>query len=177
MSLITECFSRVRSGTPPFSRLIAYDLYDGPMSGLVECTGGGEWYWFLLLAWDENQHDRAFSLAPVDGKLVQEMISRLAKLDDPSWPEWWLNASGSSEKLDAMATVFADVKHNAARELCVVVSSALLEDLKSWSCIRTEEQRRAFLQLSRRTPADSELTDAPFDAWLHFVNSTEWTAL
>lgn len=168
---IPDCLGSVQAGPSPFGRLVAFHVYDGPVSGLIECTSTGEFFLFRLLAWDERQHDRVFSLAPLNGESARRLIADLAEFDDPNWPQWWLNARGSDEKEHAMDRLIDEAWRNAGAVCCVIITSALLKEVKGSVLVTADNERRAFEELDKRTPPDSELTDAPFEAWQRFVDS------
>jgi len=72
----------------PFSRIIAFDYYDGPTSGVIQCKQCLDAYKFEMLAWDEGQDVRVFSLALLPSHTFTRLMKALAPLGSPSWPVW-----------------------------------------------------------------------------------------
>ena len=164
-----DCIANVTPGPSPFGRLIAFSLYDGPIAGLIECASTGEQFLFQLLAWDRKQQNRVFSLSPIDARVGTKLVASLSQLDQPVWPEWWLDANDSSDADNSMQRFIADAWRAAATPSCLVISSALLVNLISKRTIASDEEQKTFARLSKRTPLESEVTDASFEAWEQFV--------
>ena len=165
-----ECIENAVSSQSPFRRLIAFELYDGPVSGLVECESTGECLLFQLLAWDHKHHDRVFSLTPIGTEVARELIAALGELDDPTWPEWWLDANDSPEKEAAMTRLIEGAWQAAGRACCVIIASSLLGRPKGLRVI-AEEERASFDDL-RRMPPGSAPSDPAFESWQRFVSLT-----
>ncbi len=72
----------------PFSRIIALDYYDGPISGAAQCAQCSAEYRFEMLAWDDSQDVRIYSLAPLPPQSVAQLTAALSETGPPSWPVW-----------------------------------------------------------------------------------------
>ena len=63
-----------------YDRLIAFETYDGPTTGVVFLEGSTEGFVFRLLAWDERQQRRVFSLSEIDANEGRDVISAFQQL-------------------------------------------------------------------------------------------------
>ena len=66
----------------PFSRALVTDYYDGAKEGVVECGRCHTVYAFRMLAWDDSQNVRVYSLADLDSSfetVAEELLGR------PAW--------------------------------------------------------------------------------------------
>jgi hypothetical protein len=166
------CLATAKPGKSPFARLVAFQLYDGPVSGLVDCTVGDEMFLFRLLAWDDGHHDRVFSLAPVHLDHAISLISDLSKLDKPSWPEWWLDAGGDANIDAAMERLIHSAWQRAGSTCAVVLSPELLREVKAVRVLDSAYDNEVFTHLDRRSEPDLILTESPFDVWKSFVEGS-----
>jgi hypothetical protein len=70
-----------------FNRMILFDWYDGPASGLVVDTRSDALYYFYLLDWDSNHRMRIFALFEVPSH-VMDSLMQLTNAS-PKWPVWF----------------------------------------------------------------------------------------
>ncbi len=72
----------------PFSRILALGFYDGPTSGVLQCSTCSAVYKFDMLDWDDDHEVRIFRLAPVPPDSLDRCVSILAAAGPPRWPVW-----------------------------------------------------------------------------------------
>lgn len=171
MTFDSECLSSIKAGSVPFARLVAYDIYDGPVSGLIECQSTKEWFLFRLLAWDEQQHHRVFSLAPISSEVATKTVSAFAQLESPRWPEWWLNAAGNESAGDVISQSFERAGRDAGLVCCVIVAPALLGALHASACILSEQDRTHFEKLNVLNAVEPMLTTTSYMDWMRFIEA------
>src|SRR4051794_30325307 len=88
----------------PFGRLRATGYYDGPTEGLVECGTCKTTYSFHKLDWDDQQDVRIFSLSPIVGRAIDDLVQSPG-VPKANWPSWVLAREDSADfaaKVDAM---------------------------------------------------------------------------
>jgi hypothetical protein len=74
------------SAACPFRRMVAFDWYDGPTSGVTLCEQCSTSYHFMLVDWDAEHEIRVFSLSPLPGGSFEKALELFP--DKPSWPAW-----------------------------------------------------------------------------------------
>lgn len=85
--------------------IIALDFYDGATEGFALSLGVYGPCYFKMLAWDDNQEQRLFALAKIDGALIEELITLLEPQESvPSsriWiPKWKFRKAGEEKRAD-----------------------------------------------------------------------------
>jgi hypothetical protein len=71
-----------------FSRIIAFDWYDGPLSGLAKCGCCDPVYLLSPLAMREALELRVFALFPRELDQFDALASTLSATEAPRWPTW-----------------------------------------------------------------------------------------
>lgn len=92
----------IKPGRNPFSRMVVLDYYDGPVSGAAQCPSGPA-FQFEMLAWDDRQDTRVFSLAALPPENFERLTEALSRFGEPRWPVWapnWGEASQENETLE-----------------------------------------------------------------------------
>ena len=117
----------VRLVSSPFTRLIATGYYDGPTEGLIECGTCRTTYSFHKLDWDDQQDVRVFSISPIMGRGLEELIQNEAVLE-PKWPNWVLADEAPGE----FGGKVEDLRRSAAPEEFIVVTESLLRQITLW---------------------------------------------
>jgi hypothetical protein len=159
-------------GSPsPFERLIAFGIYDGPTSGIIFCRDSQEPFLFRLLAWDERQKQRVFSLAVLDGLVVTETVRQLEGLEPANWPEWWLSGKWQGDEQVRVRAMLTSLTTSTAHVKAVVVSEQLLHVIQRARRISTPAEEAMFRRMNVRQSDEAEVTDSTFEEWLNFVNS------
>lgn len=116
-------------GVPsPFSRLVATGYYDGPTAGVVECDACKTVYSFHKLDWDDQQDVRVFSLSPIVGARLDDLV-RAPGASQPKWPAWVLFAVGGTADLAAHVD---ELRGSASPEEFIVATEDLLRRLEVW---------------------------------------------
>jgi len=85
------CCQMLSSEAPqqsPFGRAIAFGFFDGPTSGVVECSVCGRSHRYDLVAWDANQEWRAFMFEEVEAGVFARVVAICSQLGVPRWPVW-----------------------------------------------------------------------------------------
>jgi hypothetical protein len=85
----------------PIQKVLAFDYYDGPTYGVLQC-GDGSTYRFDLLAWDQEILDlRVFGLWRFPRQRWEQLIAAISARQIPRWPVWVLGwDEGSSVSFD-----------------------------------------------------------------------------
>jgi hypothetical protein len=165
-----EQFSRANVAGTPFTRLLAFDVYDGPVSGLVFCGAAREAFVFRLMAWDEQQERRVFGIAPLAGDIAGRVISVLAEIQSPRWPEWWLNPPPDERLRRQVDGAIAEAVGGAGPVVGVALSTNLLGEIERLVTLTSESRVREFQALSRRVADSAEVSDSPYADWLRFLD-------
>jgi hypothetical protein len=71
----------------PFNRMVIFDWYDGPTSGILVCQACTAEYAFSMIDWDPQHEIRVFSLAGLPSGSLQEVIDFFGEA--PEWPVWF----------------------------------------------------------------------------------------
>lgn len=155
----------------PFTRLFAFDVYDGPVAGVVFARDSLEPFLFTLLSWDSAQRRRVFSLASIDRERVAECIEEISRNVEPRWPEWWLQYLPEDKRRSDVSRAVESLRASADYPIRVVVSADLLAGVESSASIIGDTMRAEFADLSKRSTADQEVSDSTFDEWIRFIES------
>jgi len=75
-------------GLSPFGKILALGLYDGPTSGILECSACSAVYRFDMLDWDDDHEVRIFRLAALPADSLTRCVRALAQAEQPRWPLW-----------------------------------------------------------------------------------------
>lgn len=101
----------------PVQKVLAFDYYDGPTYGVLQC-GDGSTYRFDLLTWDQETQDlRVFSLSPLPRPGWEQLIALCSAHESPRWPVWVLGwQEGPHEPVDAIKRQAGPVEWVVATE-------------------------------------------------------------
>jgi hypothetical protein len=166
-----SCLSRLANRAPvpsPFTRLIAHEIYDGPVSGLIMCDDTGETFVFQLLAWDERQSLRAFCLSPLGHDIAARVIAALETVLPPRWPEWWLNPRSDAER-DRTEAVIQEAFDGAEAPKGVVLCRDLLGSFERARLLVSSGEISEFQALNRRVPDVIGMSETDYSVWLEFL--------
>lgn len=177
---IHSCCNRVPpdfAETLAFQRMIVFDWYDGPTSGILVCDNCETAYLFLMLDWD-NQHEiRLFSLAPLPEGSLDEVIGFFQEA--PSWPVWFPNKLKTpTDDLRSQMTVLDRVIESAGPPAVLVAWSRstqtaltakrlrpeLVPEVKDWFSVEDHATVRdwfAYVDLGRGTGENTEIAQQP----------------
>lgn len=152
----------------PFERLLALDVYDGPVHGIAFCRDTQQPVVFRMLAWDNQQTARVYALSPIPQEEAGALVNLLSRFEEPRWPEWWL--------LNAMVEEDDSVRHAISHLMLVeraswyvAISRNLLDRFEAMKKVEIPEDVAAFRDLSRRQPQDAEVAQGSFQQWLQFI--------
>ena len=165
-----NCLDSLFEGESPFDRLIAFEVYDGPIVGVVLCCSGGDAGFFRLLAWDDSQERRVFALSPLPQVQLVALVSALAETQDARWPEWWLGYLDEPTARAKVADAILEVSSEAGATTHVVVSKNLLSEIEGVTALTGDAERSQYERLSKRSEPSAEVSDAPFVEWLAFID-------
>lgn len=157
---------------PDFNRLLAFQVYDGPTSGVVFDKDTDEPFYFSLQAWDENQECRVFALSRLDKAAVERAIAALSALVQPRWPEWWLQLAEGAEQREQIERHVESIATAAPEAEAIVLTKDLLRGADLFRPLLGAIPRSEFAKLSRRTHSAQEVADSPYIEWLHFLHDT-----
>jgi hypothetical protein len=137
----------------PVHKVLAFDYYDGPTYGVLQC-GDGSTYRFDLLAWDQETQDlRVFSLSPLPRPGWDQLIALCSAHEAPRWPVWVLSwHEEAHEPVD-------DIRGQAGPVEWVVATEAFPDgEMLRVKSIRPEELNQVtdwgrFLELAQELPA------------------------
>lgn len=153
-----------RGNTSILAKRIVLGWYDGPTAGVGECSACGTALVFEMLAWDELQDERVFSLATLHGGSLDELVTALEPLGLPQWPEWtpkWQFASDDIQK-SVEGTVQGILSQAASPEWVV-----LTERIGSDNGIG---RRMKEVDLPMQWDSNTEPT-ADFEIWSRFIRT------
>src|SRR5947207_710814 len=68
--------------------MLVLGFYDGPTSGLLQCSTCSAIYAFDMLDWSEDHRARVFRLAALPSNALVEIEEALAPTEAPRWPVW-----------------------------------------------------------------------------------------
>ena len=160
---MTCCAAFVRyDQKSPLSRIIAVDIYDGPLAGVAECRECRRPYSFHMEAWDRDQAIRVFTLAPLPEGSFDEALASFSDAGQPTWPEWWPSTFSSDRHREYAWRRANEIMASAGPPECVVIAESLGGPPIAVLQIDTPEKGA---NLSRLQEAK-----APFDEWHGFVN-------
>lgn len=138
----------MQPGRNPFSRMIILDYYDGPMSGAAQCPSGLA-FRFEMLAWDDRQDTRVFSLTPLPPGRFAALTVTLSRLGEPRWPVWAPNWDGVSQDGEPLEReVERALDGTQAPEWVVAWHDLERDGLLAARRVGSEDRNGAFVQLS-----------------------------
>ena len=149
----------------PVTRLIAMEVYDGPTTGLMQ-SGAGTWYWFEMVAWDDQCLRRAFLVREIGNAAAEKLAAVLAQIDSPRTPEWWLKAGPLGRA--ALDVALLELNAQEAAPSFVAISSDLLRSIEVLRPVGTETG--AVNKLNERAPG-AEISRTPFEVWSAFAEA------
>lgn len=155
---------------PDFNRLVAFEVYDGPTSGVLFDKDTDDPFYFSLQAWDENQERRVFALSRLDKAAVERAIAALSELVEPRWPEWWLQLAETADQREQIERHVESIVTSAPEAEAIVLTKNLLHGADLFRPLLGALPRSAFAKLSRRTQGVQEVADSPYNEWLHFLH-------
>jgi len=135
-------------GETPFSRHFAFDWYDGPVAGLVECGPGGPVYAFRMAAWDDQGRRRIYVLQPSSAKLLDR-------------------APLAHEEEEAFARYEEILRDAGAVEYVVQAEDEITDPLRSIHRVGEGAVRERIESMitTAGTSEDFTVSDRPFDEW------------
>ena len=69
-------------------RMIAFDFYDGPVSGVMHDLGSNRAWKFMMIDWDDRQELRVFAMAPLPEDAFNKIVDVLSQYEPPKSPFW-----------------------------------------------------------------------------------------
>jgi hypothetical protein len=102
-----EFFNDEKKIASPFEKLISLGYYDGTVSGLAQCGGCEKVFHYRLVAWDESQNVRVFSLAQTKAEIFDKVVEVFSRFGRPRWPYWYpvlpaQEAKSISDRIDSL---------------------------------------------------------------------------
>lgn len=156
----------------PFEKLVALDIYDGPVNGIAFCTDTQQPVVFRMLAWDEQQAVRIFELCAISQEEADSLVDLLSRFEEPRWPEWWVRRSMVGED-DSVRQAVSHLLTLTERAIWyVAMTDDLLGGFQALKKVQTREEAATFRVLRRRQPQGAEVADGTFQQWLQFMNQT-----
>lgn len=152
----------------PFRRGVIVDWYDGPVSGVAECTSTGSVYAFRMITWDSQQQRRIFVLRPLPATALADLEQLFARpIDDQV--AWWVPVrfDSESERNVAWHGAMAILDKAGPVEYLVVANDITvgIEDARTV----TDDERQQLeerLKNSQSAVDGYSLSDEPFEVWL-----------
>ncbi len=75
------------------SRVAAWDWYDGPTEGLLQCEDSITTFYFRMLeeriADNDGDDVRIYGLYPSELELFNQFVAEVGAHHPPRWPVWW----------------------------------------------------------------------------------------
>ena len=72
----------------PFSRIIVFDYYDGPLQRVAACSVCGNAYVYHAKAWEPDKDVRIFELRLLADHAFGGIVDLCSALGTPKWPVW-----------------------------------------------------------------------------------------
>jgi hypothetical protein len=126
--------------TPPIARMIIVEWYDGPVTGAAICGDCGAEFAFRMVASDDNQTMRIYTLADLQIGQFERLSSAFASAGPPKWPVWWPAHFSSDKERDAAWRQAQTVLAAAAPPTCVVAAEELEKKILRASPVPRDEE-------------------------------------
>ena len=152
-----------KAGASPVARLVAFRVYDGPTAGVVYCDPS-EAYYFQLMAWDDKQERRIFSLRPFPRDAADELVNLITTIESPRWPEWWVAGQASKEQLLRINRALL----RAGQLEYIVLTKDLMKVIELCRDMKPATRTRAE-RLGERQDPEAEVSRHSFAEWLDFL--------
>ena len=159
------CCSHIAEANAAFSQAVALEWYDGLTEGVTQCRTCGTSYRIHMLAWDEQQDVRIYSLTPLLASLP-EVISVLRSLGEPRWPVWlptWANLP-EQQWNSLQLELHRALTPNGAVEM-IIATEDLTTHIGRLRCLWGYEDTQRFEALRRE--------GASFEQWLAFLSESD----
>jgi hypothetical protein len=136
----------------PVRKVLAFEHYDGPVDGVLQCADG-QVYRFDLLAWEEETQDvRVFGLAPLARPAWERLIALCTDCETPRWPIWAFRWQ------EQLRQPIEDILRQSGAMEWIIATEDLLGEILRIKAIHLEELARignwgAFLGLAQELPA------------------------
>lgn len=72
---------------PELRKMVIWDWYDGPESGLFLCDKCQSEFYFYMVDWSGDHNTRVFALQSIKKGATASLV-QLVK-EEPGWPIWW----------------------------------------------------------------------------------------
>jgi hypothetical protein len=118
-----------------------------------------------MLAWDEQQDVRVYSLTPLLASLPT-IISVLRPLGEPRWPVWlpmWANLP--EQQWDALQFELDRLLTPTGGVEMIIITEDLATQVGYRRCLRRDEDTQRFEELRRE--------GASFEQWLSFLSESD----
>jgi len=74
---------------PTFRKMVIWDWYDGPETGLLICEKCQGEFYFFLVDWSDDHNIRVFALQQLKSGSVASLVRLVG--EEPQWPIWMPN--------------------------------------------------------------------------------------
>ena len=79
-----------------FERVLGLEYFDGPMTG-VAIQADGKAYYFTIVGWDEEHHERVFAVAEIQTKVAERVWRAFEAVEVPRLPMWYPQSDGTGD--------------------------------------------------------------------------------
>lgn len=147
-----SCWHEAANYLSPVQKVLAFNYYDGPTDGVLQC-GDGQTYRFDLLAWDEETQDvRVFALSPLPQPEWERLIALCTARETPRWPVWAFHWQ------EQLRQLIEDILRRAGPVEWALATEDLQGEILRAQAIRPDELAQvadwgAFLGLAQKLPA------------------------
>jgi hypothetical protein len=83
----SHTISRSPLGTLGWGKMVIWDWYDGPETGLFICDICQAEFYFYLVDWSDNHDIRIFALQSIRAGAITTLVNLVDEV--PKWPIWW----------------------------------------------------------------------------------------
>ena len=132
----------------PLTRIIVVEWYDGPVTGAALCGECGAELVFRMVAWDDEQTMRVYTLADLPEGHFEKLSSVFAVAGPATWPVWWPANFPSENERDRSWRGAQALLGAAAAPTCVVAAEALEATILKCSRLSSGEELPANLDRS-----------------------------
>ena len=169
---LNRCLEQLVTARPvrsPFDRLVALDIYDGPVSGVAFCADGSEAL-FRLQAWDDHQRTRVYAMSSVGRGAASAVLEIVSQYEKPRWPEWWIAQRAPDERRrESLANAIQSLWSAATAPSYLVVSNALLETIDLGA--RVDPGDQLSVHMGREPLGEPPLESQPIQHWVEAIRA------
>jgi hypothetical protein len=132
MLLCCQEFTDPHGSLKPSAKVLAFEYYDGPTSGVLRCEVCSSVWRFEMIDSDDAIKQRVFALAPMPETSFDELVQVNLRFGEPRWPIWAPTWRFENEEQGREVESLVDrVLSTAHLVQSVIVSAGILQPIKA----------------------------------------------